>query len=321
MSAHDHDFVSWLADSFQAWVKLRRASGYVYTTQARLLRAFDRYVAQLLDVPPLRQQHVSKYMATLDHLSPRARDNVVAVIWPALAHARRGGAAIQPLPARPARTTRHWREREPRILTSSETGSLLRAARRLPPENGLRSASMATLIGLLYATGIRIGEALALDVGDIDQKDRILTVRAGKFGKSRALPIRESTLEALRRYLDHPARDVGTSSSAPLFVSSVRRRLADPTAYDGFRAACRDSGIAKPWPRRHDLRHTFAVGRVAAWYAEGADVNARLPALSTYLGHTSVENTRRYLVANGILLEHASRRFSKHSSVLDQVLA
>jgi len=321
MSGRTHGFESWLADSFQHWVELRRASGYVYTAQAQLLRAFDRYVAQIADAPPLRERHLRGYMATLNHLSPRSRDNVVSVIWPALHHAQLHGAAVEGLPARPPRTERYWREREPRTLTSSEIDSLMLAARQLPPEGGLRTASIATLIGLLYATGVRIGEALALDVGDIDQKHRILTIRAGKLGKSRALPISDSTLQAVRRYLDHPGRGVGTEPSAPLFVSSRRRRLADPTALAGFRAACRVSDIAKPWPRRHDLRHTFAIGRVAAWYAQGAEVNARLPVLSTYLGHTSVENTRRYLVANGILLEHASSRFSEHSSVLDQVLS
>ena len=206
-------------------------------------------------------------------------------------------------------------------VVDKEIDRLMRAARRLTPRGGLRPATVATLIGLLYTTGVRIGEALSLDVGDIEQKDRILVIRAGKLGKSRALPISDSTLEALCRYLDHPARCVGTEPSAPLFVSSRRRRLADPTSYHGFRAACRLSGIAEPWPRRHDLRHTFAVGRVADWYAQGVDVDRRLPALSTYLGHVSVENTRRYLVANGMLLEHACGRFSEYSSVLDQVLS
>jgi integrase len=321
MRARSHRFESWLADAFTSWVELRRASGYAYGTQAGMLRAFDRYVAQITGAPPLQARHLKEYMATRDHLSPRSRDNVVAVVWPALHHARRHGEAIGHLPARPTKTTRHWRERQPRIVTMSEIGRLMRSARRLPPADGLRPATVATLIGLLYTTGVRIGEALAIDVGDIDQKDRILTIRAGKLGKSRALPIRDATLEALSRYVDHPLRGVGTEPSAPLFVSGRRRRLANPTASEGFRAACRASGIAKPWPRRHDLRHTFAVGRVAAWYAQGKDVDARLPALSTYLGHVSVENTRRYLVANGALLEHASSRFSEHSSVLDEVLS
>jgi integrase len=88
-----------------------------------------------------------------------------------------------------------------------------------------------------------------------------------------------------------------------------------------IRSACLAAGIPKPWPRPHDFRHTFAVSRVAAWYAQGRDVNALLPALSTYLGHISVENTRLYLTANGDLLEQAAVRFEHQTSALDEVLS
>jgi integrase len=183
----------------------------------------------------------------------------------------------------------------------------------------LRPATTATLLGLLYTTGLRIGEALALDVGDLDCGNRILTVRKGKFGKSRALPLRESTVEALARYVHHPLRPVGTDASAPLFVSCRRRRLSYPAVSTALCKACLAAGISKPLPRPHDFRHTFAVGRVEAWYTEGRDVNALLPTLSTYLGHVSVENTRLYLIANGTLLEQAAARFAHSIGALDEV--
>ena len=185
--------------------------------------------------------------------------------------------------------------------------------------DSLRPATTATLLGLLYTTGMRIGEALALDVGDLDCGDRILTVRKGKFGKSRALPLRESTFEALVRYVHHPLRPMGTDASAPLFVSCRRRRLSYPAVSSALCKACLAAGISKPLPRPHDFRHTFAIGRVEAWYAEGRDVNALLPTLSTYLGHVSVENTRLYLIANGTLLEQAAARFAHNTSALDEV--
>ena len=81
------------------------------------------------------------------------------------------------------------------------------------------------------------------------------------------------------------------------------------------------AGIADPQPRLHDFRHSFAVSRVAGWYAQGRDVNALLPALSTYLGHISVENTRLYLTANGVLLEQAAVQFADLTSALDEVLS
>jgi len=260
-----------------------------------------------------------QYLASLDRLSPRGWDNVVRVVWLAVAYALRHGARVEALPARPTKPWKHWRQRQPRILSATEVASVMAAARRLPPVDILRPATTATLLGLLYTTGMRVGEALALNVGDLDCRDRILTVRRGKFGKSRALPLRESTVEALVRYLDHPLRQVCTDASAPLFVSRHRRRLSYPALWPAVRNACLAAGISKPLPRPHDFRHTFAVSRVAAWYAQGRDVNALLATLSTYLGHVSVENTRLYLTANGVLLEQAAARFALKTSALDEV--
>jgi integrase len=189
----------------------------------------------------------------------------------------------------------------------------------MPPLNILRPATMATLIGLLYATGIRIGEAMALNIGDLDPRHSLLSVVRGKFGKSRNLPLRESTSSALVRYIEDSHRPIGTRATAPLFVSSLKRRLAQPTASGALTAVCQRAELSKPWPRPHDFRHTFAISCVAAWYAEGRNVESLLPILSTYLGHSSVENTRLYLTANGALLEQASARFAYHTRVLDEV--
>ena len=314
-------FNSWLAPHFDGFVALKRASGACYTSQKGRLLAFDRYLNANAAQPPLLRETVMQYLASLDRLSPRGRDNIVSVLWPCLGHAVRHGASVEPLLARPPRPPRYSRQRQPRIVNTTEAQSLLAAARELPPQNTLRPATTATLIGLLYTTGIRIGEALALDVGDLDLKERILSIRKGKFGKSRCLPLLESTAEALVRYLKHPLRPLGTEASAPFFVSGYRRRLSDPSTRPAIYSASRIAEISKPWPRPHDFRHTFAVNRVATWYSEGCDVNALLPVLSTYLGHVSVENTRLYLIANGVLLEQAGARFEHETRALDGVLA
>jgi integrase len=313
------EFTSWLAPRFESFVTLKRASGAGYTSQRNLLLAFDRYVGRHAPEPPLRQATLVQYLASLDRLTPRGLDNVIAVVWPSVAYALRHGADVETLPARPPKPSPYWRQRQPRILSATEVGSLLASARRLPPVKGLRPATVATLLGLLYTTGIRIGEALALDVGDLDRSDRILTIRKGKFGKSRALPLRDSTVEALVRYVYHPLRPMGTEASSPLFVSCRRRRLSHPALESSLREACLTAELSKPWPRPHDFRHTFAISRVEVWYAQGRDVNALLPSLSTYLGHVSVENTRLYLTVNGTLLEQAAARFAHSTSALDEV--
>ncbi len=314
-------FTSWLAPHFERFVALKHAGGAGYVLQTKLLLAFDRHVDAHAPEPPLLRESLTQYLASLDRLSPRGRDNVVGVVWPAVTYARSHDAPVEALPPRPLTTSRSWRQRQPRIVTLPENQSLLAAARQLHWQSTLRPATAATLLGLLYTTGIRIAEALALDIGDLDPKDRILTIREGKFGKSRALPLRESTVEACVRYVEHPLRPLGTQASAPVFVSGHRRRLSDSSVRPAIDSACRIAGIAKPWPRPHDFRHTFAVSRVAAWYAQGRDVNALLPALSTYLGHVSVESTRRYLIANGALLEQAAARFEHQTRALDEVLS
>lgn len=313
-------FTSWLADHFERFVAVKRAGGADYSSQRRLLLTFDRYLCKQDLEPPLEGETLVRFLGSFEK-TPRARDNVVSVVWQALGHARRHGARVEPLPERPPRAPLYWRRRQPRIVSAEEMAQLLVAAHRLPPVDGWRALTIGTLLGLLYVTGIRIGEARALNVGDLDRQDGILTIVRGKFGKSRALPLRRSAVRALVHYIDHPRRPLRRDAAAPIFVSSLSRRLSRPAVQSGVQAAGRAAQLAIPVPRPHDFRHTFAVRCLAACYAEGRDVDVALPALSTYLGHASLEGTRRYLVANGSLLEHAARRFAKTTSALDAVPA
>lgn len=311
-------FASWLAEHFERFVAVKRAGGAIYHSQRNLLLAFDRYLVEQAPEPPLERDTLMRYLASSEK-TPRARDNVVCVLWQALAHARRHGARVERLPERPPRPPAYWRRRQPRIVSPEEMKRWLHAARELPPADGWRALTIATLLGLLYVTGMRIGEAEALDVGTLDRADGTLTVVRGKFGKSRVLPLRPSTVEALARYIDHPLRPIKADAASPIFVSTRQRRLSRPAAQAAINAAARTAEIAPPRPRPHDLRHTFVVSRLAACYAEGRDPQALLPILSTYLGHGSVEATRRYLVANGTILEQAAQRFSAYTTILDEV--
>ncbi|MFT5434889.1 MAG: integrase/recombinase XerD [Myxococcota bacterium] len=131
------------------------------------------------------------------------------------------------------------------------------------------------------------------------------------------LPVRRSTSDALERYLRDPLRKVGRTPSDPIFVSGRHRRLAYPTAAAGLQDALdRTDTPPAERPRPHDFRHTFTVRTVASWYVSGRGVSQLLPALSTYLGHVSVENTRIYLRANALLLEHARRLFEQRAAAV-----
>ena len=312
-------FTSWLASYFEDFVALRKAGGALFKMQSFNLLRFDRYVAEHATRAPLLCQTLWNFLASIQHLSVHSRDHIAGVVWSALSYARSHGAEVETLPQRPPKLAQPGLQRLPRILSEVEVVSLMRAARRVPRVGSLRSATITTLTGLLATTGVRIREALGLDVGDLDRRDQILTIRKGKFGKTRALPLRDSTTQALVLYIAHPRRRKPAKASTPLFVSN-RGRLGYETARMALRSVCLAAELPEPWPQTRDFRHTFAVRQVATWYEQGRDVDTLLPALSTYLGHVSVENTRHYLVANGQLLEKATHRFEQHTRALDEVL-
>jgi integrase len=206
-------------------------------------------------------------------------------------------------------------------LSHEEVVAIVQAAQQLPTARSrLRPATIATLFGLLYVTGMRIGEALMLDIGDLDSGRSLITIRHGKFDKERLIVLHGSTVSALEQYINDPRRPLGTEPCAPLFVSGRRRRLSYPTALANWHACVRKalSGTHPPHsPRPHDLRHTFAVHRVLDWYRAGRDVQDLLPALSIHLGHSTVQNTCAYLKDNGLLLKEALQRFEATTAALD----
>ena len=305
------EFSSWLSPYFRKHVALKRASGWDYSTQAWLLAGFDRYLEARDAGAPLTTDFLRAYLATLSRLSPRGRDNTVSAVWQALAYGRRHGAPIERLPERPRLAPAGYRLREPFVLSFPQVERLLAATLELAPSRPFARVTHTTLLGLLYAAGLRIGEALALDVGDFNSKQKTLLVRSGKFKKDRLLPIRPSTVCALARYLADPLRPLARTPNAPFFVSRRKRRLGYSSPKHMFGKAARLAGVEDGGrlPRPHDLRHTFAVHRVVTWYRAGRDVNALLPALSTYMGHVSTAYTYTYLRSAELLFGEAAPRF------------
>ena len=205
-----------------------------------------------------------------------------------------------------------YQRRAPYIYQDGEVRQLLRAAGRIDSATGLRAASYSTLIGLLAVSGLRISEAIALDDQDVDLAEGVLTIRRTKFGKSRLVPLHPSTTRALRRYLRTRDRIGPRRPSAALFVGEQGRRLTEWAVRWTFNKLSRQTGLRGPTdrrgPRLHDLRHRLAVKTLIGWYRQGADVEARLPVLSTYLGHGHVTDTYWYLSAVPELLRLAAER-------------
>jgi integrase len=179
--------------------------------------------------------------------------------------------------------------------------------------NAIRASAIRFLIGLLYSTGLRISEALALNVGDVELKQATLFVRRGKFGKERLVPLSPSTLAAVREWLDQRAGFAHNEPSAPLFLCAANRRLNGYQAYRAFRRLCLRCGVTgPPAPRLHDLRHNYACRCLALWRETGEEVDALLPVLATVMGHVDFHATAVYVHIEAAALRQASLQFHHH---------
>ena len=289
------------------YLALRRRLGHDLADAHRLL---PRFVAYLDDIGAAT---VTVEAAIAWSMAPEA--NPASSVWPRRMIVARGFARhmtgidpateVPPVGLIPAK--QRWRP--PFLFTIGDIEQLVAAASstirwRLP------AATHSTLIGLLAVTGMRVGEALKLDDDDIDWDDGVVLVRESKFGKSRFVPLDHSTVDALRSFVATRDGLVERRVTA-LFVSIRGNRMIYKCVQETFRRLCDTTGIGADAPNRprvHDLRHSFAVNTLIGWHRNGENVDARLPALSTYLGHRDPRSTYWYLSAAPELLALAARR-------------
>jgi integrase len=212
------------------------------------------------------------------------------------------------VPHRPARAT-------PFLYTEDQVLAMMAAARSF--RSPVRQATFQAIVGLLWATGMRVGEALRLDRGDVDLANGVLTVRDSKFGKTRELPLHSSTTAALAVYARRRARWFLADTTEAFFLSAAGTRVLYCNFHLGFKELVQRAGITARSracrPRPHDLRHAYAVRTLIGWYRDGVDVEASLPKLSTYMGHVLPANTYWYLSAAPELLALAADRLETAS--------
>ncbi|MGI8414436.1 MAG: tyrosine-type recombinase/integrase [Solirubrobacteraceae bacterium] len=206
----------------------------------------------------------------------------------------------------------------PHIYTENEITALITAAGKLRPP--LRAARHQTLIGLLAVTGMRPGEALALDREDVDLHRGVVHVRAGKQKKQREVPLHPSTVIALREYARVRDARFPTPSTPAFFIGARGRRVPRGELNRTFTQLVDEIGLegrgARARPRPHDLRHALAVRTLLAWHQAGEDVDRRMPLLSAFLGHVDPASTFWYLEAVPELLQLISRRLKQLPEVL-----
>ena len=196
----------------------------------------------------------------------------------------------------------------PYLWSEEDIRRLLDRARLLEPE--LRAASCEALLGLLAATGMRVGEAVSLERDDVDLAGAVVTIRDGKFRRARLVPIHESTAAVLRAYASRRDRLCPKPGSSAFFVSGGRRALTTNSVRNAFIRITTELGLRTQdvHPRVHDLRHAFAVRTIINWLRAGVDIDVMMPALATYLGHVNPVDTYWYLQASPELMELAALR-------------
>ena len=293
----DARFESALAPLIEQFIQEKRACGYRYHEAARMLVRFDHFLSgEVLPAHELPRSITRKWLAKQPHESAATQQHRISIVRQfSMYMCRLGYPADVPVRSLAAKSGAGF---SPRILTHAEVQQLLHAADQFTPtaQAPLRHLIMPEVFRLLYGCGFRLGEVLHLRVADVDLDRGILTVREAKFGKDRLVPPALPLVQRLRKY----AAGAGTRPSDAYFFPS---RHGGPWSigavyrlYRHLLLRCRipHAGRGKG-PRAHDLRHTFAVHSLLRWYRQGADLDAKLPVLATYLGHQSLAGTQRYL--------------------------
>lgn len=209
----------------------------------------------------------------------------------------------------------------PYIYTDAEIERLLEATLDWGLAKGINRRTYHCLFGLLAATGMRVGEAIALKRGDVDLAAGILRLRAAKGGKDRLVPLHSTTARALADYAALRDECRACRKSAWFFVLRGGGRLRHQYTHRVFIGVLRRIGLRDPelhsqGPRLHDLRHSFAVNTILRWYRAGDDVERLLPTLTTYLGHSKVRDTYWYLSACPELMGEAASRLEARWGVV-----
>jgi integrase len=301
-----------LREALDQYLSLRRALGFKLKATGRLLGQFVDY---------LDAQRATT-LTVADALAWARLPVGASTTWHAIRLSMVRGFAVYlhgldpTVAVPPTDLLRHGNDRvTPYLYSETEIRALITAAGALRPT--FRAATYQTLIGLLAVSGIRIGEAIALDTDDLDPADGgQLLIRCTKFGKDRLVALHPSTTRALLDYRTLCDQHHPHPRCPALLVSTVGTRMHHSNIGLVFNRLTAQTGITRRSPscrpRIHDVRHSFAVATLTDWYRTGADVPALMPRLATYLGHTDPKNTFWYCSAAPELMALAGQRLDTH---------
>ena len=321
MSTH-RSFVSHLAPVFARYLALKQALGRKYAVERNVLAHLDRFLAaQPLAHSDLTAEAFTLWCATLTHLTPGVRRKRMWIVRNLCLYRQRTEPGcfvpdpnLFPRPHAPLR---------PHFFTEQEFVQLLDLAEDLQPTSNspLRAEVYRLALVLLYTAGLRRGELVRLTLADYELQERTLRIRATKFHKSRLVPLSRDGAREMDLYLK--ARQIlPHAPDAPLLCNCHGGGLGPYTGSGlglGLRHLFRRAGIrtlsGQP-PRVQDMRHSFAHHALLRWYRAGLDVQAKLPALATYMGHVSIISTQYYLTFLEPVAQSASDLFAHHCGSL-----
>ena len=304
-----------LKNIIEEYIKYKKSMGFGFKPSGSILKGFTKILGDV----PISRVTVEDVKAYLDSGNPSSRYwyNRYSVLKTFFYYCRSRGY-IQSFPL-PIHLPKQVEEFFPHVFTEEEYNSILDEIPRYKKVNHQFSClAYETLVKLLFNTGLRISEALTVMIEDVDLQNNLITIQFTKFFKSRLVPISPQLSDSLMLYWEKEHRHILTANGkGPFFSKFNGMTYSRRSVADRFHILCKLRGI-KHKDRRfdvrvHDIRHTFAVSRLLAWYKDGKDLNQVLPYLSTYLGHIELSSTQRYLSMTTELLKEANLKFEKYA--------
>lgn len=292
-------------------IAFQQSLGTPYTTNAIVLREFGRAMGKRIGIADVCSRHVDAFLGKIKPVTLTWHSKFSRLRTFFQYAVSRGYIATAPMPTM---IPKHPAPFVPYIYSIEELRHLLDVIDVEPRRNCLGTATIRTLVLILYGAGLRLREATNLTCADVDLKESVLTVRNTKFNKTRLVPIGTQLHKLLSRYA---SRRRGPPADAPFFTTRAGSAVKPDTFEHNYRFLCEYAGIRRSdtsaQPRIHDLRHTFAVHRLTSWYRQGANVQRLLHLLSVYLGHVHIRHTQVYLSMTPDLLREANNRFENYA--------
>lgn len=301
------------------YIALKQSLGNKYRTCGGRLRFYCRSIGNNIDIEDVTSEQVNRFFTRANKVTRSWYEDYKVLSGFYKYAISRGHTNFSPLPKIRPKLTEHF---VPYIYSYHQIHQLLKATsfyRKPHFHEVVEAHTLYSIILLVYGAGLRLSEAVNLNLADVNLVEAILTIRNTKFNKSRLVPIGTQLNQEMVQYLIHrnQARH-SQKENTPFFIGRNGLRISMHATEELFRRLCVYVGIHRNdsvgiQPRLHDLRHTFAVHRLIEWYKEGKDINKLLFHLSTYMGHIDLSSTQIYLTMTPELLREASKCFEQYA--------